>query len=49
MKQQYKSYAQTCDFLNNCVKQYPDLISIKSIGKSWENRDILLATISLNV
>jgi len=49
MKQQYKSYTQTCDFLQDCVKKYPDLISIESIGKTWENRDILLATISLNV
>ncbi|MDC0933451.1 M14 family zinc carboxypeptidase [Arcobacteraceae bacterium] len=49
MKQQYKSYQQTCDFLEECVKKHPDLITIKSIGKTWENRDIMLATISLNV
>ncbi len=49
MKQQYKSYQQTCDFLQECVKKYPDIISIQSIGKTWENRDIILATISLNV
>jgi hypothetical protein len=49
MKQQYKSYQQTCDFLQQCVKEYPDLITIQSIGKTWENRDIMLATISLNV
>jgi predicted deacylase len=49
MKQQYKSYQQTIDFLEQCVLKYPDLISIKSIGKTWENRDIMVATISLNV
>jgi len=49
MKQQYKSYQQTCDFLQDCVKKYPDIITIESIGKTWENRDIMLATISLNV
>ncbi len=49
MKQQYKSYSQTCDFLKECVKNYPDLITIQSIGKTWEDRDIMLATISLNV
>ncbi|MEA3512662.1 MAG: M14 family zinc carboxypeptidase [Campylobacterota bacterium] len=49
MKQQYKSYQQTCDFLKDCVKKYPDLIKIESIGKTWEDRDIMLATISLNV
>jgi hypothetical protein len=49
MKQQYQSYEQTCNFLQDCVKKYPDLISIESIGKTWEDRDIMLATISLNV
>jgi len=49
MKQQYKSYAQTCEFLQECVKTHPDLITIQSIGKTWEGRDIMLATISLNV
>jgi hypothetical protein len=49
MKQQYKSYSQTCEFLEQCVKKYPDLITIQSIGKTWEDRDIILATISLNV
>ena len=49
MKQQYKSYQQTYEFLQECVRQYPDLIAIQSIGKTWENRDIMLATISLNV
>jgi len=49
MKQQYKSYKQTCEFLQECVKKYPDIITIESIGKTWENRDIMLATISLNV
>ncbi|MDB4257399.1 M14 family zinc carboxypeptidase [Arcobacteraceae bacterium] len=49
MKQQYTSYQQTCDFLKECVSKYPDLIKIQSIGKTWEERDILLATISLNV
>ena len=46
MKQQYKSYQQTCEFLQECVEKYPDVITIKSIGKTWENRDIMLATIS---
>ncbi|MCD4756818.1 MAG: peptidase [Arcobacteraceae bacterium] len=49
MKQQYKSYSQTCDFLQECVKNYPDIVSVKSLGKTWEDRDILIATISLNV
>ena len=49
MKQQYKSYDQTCEFLKECVKKHPNLITIESIGKTWEERDIMLAKISLNV
>ncbi len=49
MKQQYKSYEQTCSFLKECVQNYPNLIKIESIGKSWEGREILLATITIGV
>ncbi|HHS92841.1 MAG TPA: peptidase, partial [Campylobacterales bacterium] len=49
MKRQYKSYEEGCTFLAECVKKYPDLIKIETIGKTWEDREILLATVSLNV
>ena len=49
MKQQYKSYQQTVDIINQSVQKYPELISVQSIGKTHENRDIVLATISLDV
>ena len=49
MKQQYKSYEESKQFLFECMKNYPDIINVKNIGKSWEDRDILLATVSLNV
>jgi len=49
MKQQYKSYEESCAFLEECVKKYPDLITVENIGTTWENRPILLATISINV
>ncbi len=49
MKKQYKSYAQTCEFLKDCQKKYPQLITIETIGTTWEQRDIMLATISLNI
>ncbi len=49
MKQQYRSYQESCDFLLNAVQEYPDLISVQSIGQSHEGRDILLAKVSLNV
>jgi len=46
---QYKSYKQICDFLEVCVQKYPDLIKIKFIGKTWEDRKIMLATVSFDV
>jgi len=49
MKQQYKSYEESCAFLEACVEKYPDLITVENIGTTWENRSILLATISINV
>jgi hypothetical protein len=49
MKQQYKSYEESKKFLFECMKNYPDIINVKNIGKSCEDRDILLATVSLNV
>ncbi len=49
MKHQYKSYQDTINFLEEKVKEYPHLIKIESIGKTWENRDIILATVSLDV
>ncbi len=49
MKQQYKSYQESKNFLLECERRYPNLIRITNLGKSWENRDILLATVSLNV
>lgn len=49
MKQQYKSYEEGRLFLEECVKNYPDLIELKTIGETWEKRPIILAIISLNV
>ncbi len=49
MKQQYKSYQETVDFLKECVRLYPNIITTQSIGTTWEGREIILAKISLNV
>jgi len=49
MKKQYRSYEQTCEFLKECVRRYPSLISLESLGKTWENRDIILAKVTLHV
>ncbi len=49
MKQQYKSYDESCAFLKACVEKHPDLITVEDIGTTWEGRPILLATISVHV
>jgi len=49
MKNQYKSYAESLDFLYRMEKNYPDLIKIEKIGSTYEGRDIVLAKISNNV
>ncbi len=49
MKQQYISYTETIEFLKECVREYPNLITLQSIGTTWEGREIMLATLSLGV
>jgi len=49
MKQQYKSYQESYDYLVDCVKNYPNLIKLQSIGKTHEQREILMVTLTLNV
>jgi len=49
LKHQYRSYEETLSFLKEMVKKYPHLIRIQSIGKTWESRDIILATVSFDV
>lgn len=49
MKKQYLSYDDTCTFLQEAAKEHANLVQVQSIGKSWEGREILLATISTNV
>jgi murein tripeptide amidase MpaA len=49
MKKQYLSYDEAVNFLFEAQKKYPDFIKVESIGKSIENRDIYLATLSLGI
>lgn len=46
MKYQYISYQQTLDFFAEATKKHPELIKTEVIGKTWENRDILMVTLS---
>ena len=49
MKIQYASYQETIDFLQHAMNQHPNLIRLHSIGETWENRPIMMATISIDV
>ena len=49
MKNQYKSYQETVEFLQAMVAGYPHLIKLQSIGKTYEQRDIMMVTVSLDV
>ena len=42
----YHDYAQITQFCKDLVKSYPNLVKMESIGKSYENRDIWVLTIS---
>lgn len=49
MKKQYTSYAETIEFLTQSAREHPDLIKVESIGDTWEDRPIMMATISFDV
>jgi len=49
MKNQYISYDEGNKLLQSYVERYPDLISIKSIGKTHEDRDIMMVTLSMDI
>ena len=46
MRQQYTSYQECTEFFNKAQQSSPDIFRVQSIGKTWEERDILAITIS---
>lgn len=42
----YYTYDELCNFVNEVAKEYPNLVTVSTIGKSYEGRDILLATLT---
>jgi len=46
LKQLYRSYEESTEIFKDYEKKYPDFFRIESIGKTWEQRDINLITIS---
>lgn len=49
MKNQYLSYNDGITLLEELSSKYPDILSIKSIGKTHEDREIILASLSLDI
>lgn len=42
----YYTYAEIKLFLESAAQEYPDLVSLSLLGKSYEGRDIMLATLT---
>src|SRR5215210_8106626 len=42
----YYTYDEICNFLQEVEREFPQLVSISSIGKSYEGRDIIIATVT---
>jgi len=49
LRQQYTSYDKCVDFFKSAQKTNPDLFSVETIGKTWEDRDIIAVSITKNV
>ncbi|WP_455757670.1 M14 family zinc carboxypeptidase [Sulfurimonas sp.] len=49
MRQQYTSYNECVDFFMSAQKTNPNLFKVESIGKTWEDRDIIAVSITKNV
>ena len=49
MKNQYKSYAESVEFLREMQREYPNLIEVINIGTTYEEREIVLVKISQDV
>ena len=49
MREQYTSYNDMADFFKSAAISNPNLFKVESIGKTWEDRDILAVSITNNV
>jgi len=46
LREQYKSYQESVDFFYKAQKKYPNIFRVEVIGKTWEERDIIVVTVS---
>jgi len=49
LREQYTSYNDCVDFFKSAQKNNPTLFNIETIGKTWEDRDIIAVSITNNV
>jgi len=49
VREQYSSYDECVEFFKNAQKNKPELVRVESIGKTWENRDIVVVSITKDV
>ena len=49
MRQQYSSYDECVAFFKEAQQKHPKLFQLQSIGKTWEERDIVAITITKDV
>ncbi|ADN09796.1 M14 family metallopeptidase [Sulfurimonas autotrophica] len=49
MRQQYSSYDECVDFFHTAQKENPNLVKVETIGKTWEERDIIAVSITKNI
>ena len=49
MRQQYTSYDECVDFFKSAQKTNPNLFKVETIGKTWEDRDIIAVSITKDV
>ena len=49
MRQQYTSYNECVDFFESAQKTHPNLFKVESIGKTWEDREIIAVSVTKNV
>ncbi|WP_415396674.1 M14 family zinc carboxypeptidase [Sulfurimonas sp. CS5] len=49
MRQQYSSYDECVEFFKQAQITNPDLFKVESIGKTWEDREIIAVSITKNI
>jgi hypothetical protein len=49
LRQQYSSYDECVEFFKSAQKTNPNLFKVQTIGKTWEDRDIIAVTITKEI